>query len=174
MVALYAVAGAAGRGLCRGTVAGFNLAECGKALLVPTAQDGVAIGPLESAGRHTGLFIGQTDFFFAKAPREPRQNVILLPRREPAAGDTEQLLDLPQLRLAQELVLHVDRRLLHGVDAVVGPVIRLFLDRPQRRHARDAARTLPLDAVVDKNRNDLTGKPQIAVDRKQNFKFLVG
>ena len=112
----------------RGTVAGFDLAERGEALLVPAAQDGVAVGPFQPAGRHAGLFIGKADFLFAEAPREPRQDIILLARRQPAARNAEQLPDLAQLRLPQKLVLHIDRRLLHRVDAVVGPVIRFLFD----------------------------------------------
>ena len=90
-------------GLCRRAVARFDLAEGREALLVPAAQDRVAVGPFEPARGQAGLFIGQADLLFAEAPGEPGQDIVLLPRREPAAGDTEQLLDLPQLRLAQEL-----------------------------------------------------------------------
>ena len=170
---LHAAAVFSRGGLCRRAVARFDLAEGREALLVPAAQDRVAVGPFESARGQAGLFIGQADLLFAEAPGEPGQDIVLLSRREPAAGNAEQLLDLPQLRLAQELVLHVDRRLLHGVDAVVGPVIRFLLDRPQRRHPRDAARALPLDAVVDEDGDDLAGQAEIAVDREQNLHLLI-
>ena len=83
-------------------------------------------------------------------------------------------LELLQLGSAQMLGADIDRRLLHGVDALLGPEIGFFLNAAQGRIPQTAPLAGSLPAVAHQHGDHLVGQTQIPGKAQQDLQLLRG
>ena len=100
------------------------------ALVVPAAQDAVAVGPFHAAGAQQGALIGHMDRLGPEAPLGPLVEEALFSLHSCPAGDPHGLEQRPLLGAEVVLLFQPGLGLLQGVDAVALPLVGPGLDLP--------------------------------------------